>query len=149
MRYSLLTLVHAFTDAAVITALPVEHELRGPDVAEQQRMLQWIAFREALHNSNRGLPALEPGEVDQFESLIGDEQDRSATGRTYPQARSSASLGSGGPCTAIVRKIGSDRDLRCLGQAHHSIHFGNRTGAVGMGLPHNGGMYLLRRAVEE
>jgi hypothetical protein len=70
---------HDYTAAAaLITALPVEHELRGPDVAEQQRMLQWIAFRETLHNSNRTLAELDSSEVDQLETLIGDAQDRPA-----------------------------------------------------------------------
>lgn len=81
-RYSEANLLmdrHAYTAAAaLITALPVEHELRGPDVAEQQRMLQWIAFREALHNSNRTLAELDSSEVDQLETLIGDDQDRPA-----------------------------------------------------------------------
>ncbi|MBX2979754.1 MAG: hypothetical protein KF905_10700 [Flavobacteriales bacterium] len=70
---------HAYTAAAaLIAALPVEHELRGPDVAEQQRMLQWIAFREALHNSNRTLAELDNTEVDWLEALIGGQQDRPA-----------------------------------------------------------------------
>jgi hypothetical protein len=91
------------TAAALITTLPVEHELRGPDMLEQQRMLQWIAFREALHNSNRSLAELDHTEVDQLEALIGDEQDRPAVWIAntlcfhYQRCRPVHTGGEGGP----------------------------------------------------
>ncbi len=95
---------HAYTAAAdLITDLPVEHKLRDPDVEEQQRMLQWISFREALHNSSRGLQQLEPGEVDQLETLIGDAQDRPAVWIAntlcfhYERCRPVHTGGEGGP----------------------------------------------------
>lgn len=64
---------------AVMNGLPLEHELKTPDVLEQQRMLTWIAFVQGVITNNRALEYdLTPEELDQLEALIGEEQDRPA-----------------------------------------------------------------------
>jgi hypothetical protein len=64
---------------AVMNGLPLEHELKTPDVLEQQRMLTWIAFVQGVITNNRVLEYdLTPEELDQLEALIGEEQDRPA-----------------------------------------------------------------------
>ena len=62
----------------LINNLPVEHKLKGPEVQEQQRMLDWIGFVEDLRQSGRNEAELTPGEIVQLEQLIGDAQDRPA-----------------------------------------------------------------------
>ncbi len=63
---------------AVVENIPVEHELRGPDVMERQRMLDMIAFCQQIVGSGRTMAGLTPAEQDALEALVDGAHDRPA-----------------------------------------------------------------------
>lgn len=64
---------------AVLNGLPLEHELKTPEVLEQQRMLTWVGFVQDVRSEGRTLEFdLTPAELDQLQALIGEQQDRPA-----------------------------------------------------------------------
>lgn len=62
----------------VIENMPVDKELRGPEILEQQRMLSFISLLETAAGAGRGAAELSVGEVNQLKALIADQYDRPA-----------------------------------------------------------------------
>ncbi|MBK8499111.1 MAG: hypothetical protein IPL52_09895 [Flavobacteriales bacterium] len=62
----------------LIEALPIEHRLDPDGYAEQQRMLDWIEFYEAIRGQGRSEAELDASEIAQLQALIDDAQDRPA-----------------------------------------------------------------------
>lgn len=68
---------HDFAAArAVIEGLHVEHELRGPEVAERARMLTYVDFLEAVHLDGRTEAQLTSAEIAELEAFIAVEHDK-------------------------------------------------------------------------
>jgi hypothetical protein len=65
--------------AAVITALPLEHDLKPPEALERQRMQDLIALLAPIHASGRSHAQLTTAEADALEALCGEAYDRPAT----------------------------------------------------------------------
>lgn len=65
--------------ADVIESIPLEHDLRAPEMLERQRMLDLIAYMEPIRLSGRNDAQLSTGEVEDLEALRGDAYDRPAT----------------------------------------------------------------------
>jgi len=63
---------------ATIDTIPLEHDLRAPEMLERQRMLDLIAFLQALHGSGRSALRLDSTEVASLQVLMGDAYDRPA-----------------------------------------------------------------------
>ncbi len=64
---------------AVITGLPMEHNLKAPEAQERQRMLNLIALMQPIRSNGRTDAQLTVGEVDALEALRGNAYDRPAT----------------------------------------------------------------------
>ncbi|MBL7963676.1 MAG: T9SS type A sorting domain-containing protein [Flavobacteriales bacterium] len=64
--------------AAVVELIAEEHRLSDPEMAEQQRMLGFIAFLQDLHGASRTEMELDSTEVLYLQGLIEDAYDRPA-----------------------------------------------------------------------
>jgi hypothetical protein len=62
----------------VIENMPVDKELRGPEILEQQRMLSYISLLKEAAGAGRSAAELNVSEVDQLKALIADQYDRPA-----------------------------------------------------------------------
>ncbi len=61
---------------ALVENITVEHELKGADVLERQRMLDVIAFCQQVAVAGRTLAELTTAEVDALEAIIDGAQDK-------------------------------------------------------------------------
>lgn len=64
--------------STMIAAMPIDEQRYPDEHAEQQRMLAWITFYEAIRLDDRTEADLTAGEIAQLQALIGDAQDRPA-----------------------------------------------------------------------
>ena len=71
----------ANTDSAtaVVTRMPMEHDLRAPEALERQRMLDLISFVRGVRSAQRNLAQLTTAEVNTLIALVNDHYDRPAT----------------------------------------------------------------------